>query len=566
VARRTDQGDVQGAEFGKYRVVRKLGAGSHGVVYEAGMSGPMGFSKRVAVKVLRSQLIRADQDFVHSMVNEARIGGLLHHPNVVNVLEFGQVEDRYYITTEFVDGATLGEIIALCRREGSSLPPSVILGLGEQVCRGLHYAHLLKDADGRPLRVIHRDVKPSNILVDRHGVARIMDFGIAKAASNLFHTTAAEVIRGTPQYIAPEQLLGEKPLLPGCDIFSLGAVLYEMVTLQPLFSRPRLEDLFAAILEGDLAEQLGEAEEKLPGVRPVLARALARDPASRYQYARSFGADLKRLAQCHANVPEVEDYVGGLLPRIGERGLESIHDGDALQRDFAQETDRYQVAYRQAISMTDGRQPSRPDALSVVAAARTEDDAPPKRRKGLWIALGVLGMACILASALILTSALVGYGVFALDGAGAGGGWPLVGLTGAEEETAPEVPDTPPDLRVEGGPATPIEPMTDPHAVAEPPTPAPDPPTAPTHVAASDGGSVPPDAPSFISANARPWATVYLDGRMVGTTPMQDLEIAAGTHTVRLECGPCPSPSAQEYTFDVAAGESYSPPFTEFSD
>ena len=555
---------MQGADFGKYRIVRKLGAGSHGVVYEAAVSGPMGFSKRVAVKVLRSQLVRADQDFVHAMVNEARIGGQLHHPNVVNVLEFGQAEDRYYITTEFVDGATLADVIALCRHENTELPASVILGLGEQVCRGLHYAHLFKDADGRPLRVIHRDVKPSNILVDRHGIARIMDFGIAKAASNLFHTTAAEVIRGTPQYIAPEQLLGEKPLGPGCDVFSLGAVLYEMITLEPLFRRPRLEDLFAAILEGDLAEQLALAEDKLPGVRPVLARALARDVASRYQYARSLGADLKRLAQCHPNVPEVEDYVEGVLPRISERGLEMIRDGEALRRDFAQETDRYQAAYSEAVALTDGWQPSRPDALAAVAASRAEPAASSPRRKVLWILLAVIGCLCFLASALILTSALVGYGVFALDGPDKGGSWPLIGLSGADADAPEVLTDGANDLTVEGGPAVPVEPMADPDVTARPS--GPDVPVQPPVDPFSDEGAVPPDAPAFVSANARPWATVYLDGRMIGTTPMQDLEINAGEHVLRLDCGACPSPRSREYLFELAPGESYSAPLTEFAD
>ena len=560
------QDGAQGADFGKYRIVRKLGAGSHGVVYEAAVSGPMGFSKRVAVKVLRSQLVRADQDFVHAMVNEARIGGQLHHPNVVNVLEFGQVEDRYYITTEFVDGATLADVIALCRHDNTALPASFILGLGEQVCRGLHYAHLFKDTDGQPLRVVHRDVKPSNILVDRHGIARIMDFGIAKAASNLFHTTAAEVIRGTPQYIAPEQLLGEKPLRPGCDIFSLGAVLYEMITLEPLFRRPRLEDLFAAILEGDLAEQLAGAEDKLPGVRPVLARALARDAATRYQYARSFGADLKRLALCHPAVPEVEDYVESLLPRIVERDREMIRDGEALQRDFAQETDRYQAAYSEAVALTDGWQPSRPDALAVVAASRAEPAASPSRRRGLWIALAIIGLLCFAASAFLLTSALVGYGVFALDGPREGGSWPLIGLSGASEEETEPVTDGPPDLVVDGGPAVPIEPIADPGVVGTPPPTHPPPTHPPPTGPFSDEGAVPPDAPSFISANARPWATVYLDGQMVGTTPMQDLEITAGQHTLRLDCGACPSPRSQEYAFDLAPGESYAPPLTEFVD
>ena len=536
-----------GASFGKYRIVRKLGSGSHGVVYEAVVSGPMGFSKRVAVKVLRSQVAESDEGFEREMVNEARVGGLLHHPNVVNVLEFGQVHDRYFITAEYVDGVTLADILAHRRAEKQFLPASVVLGLAEQVCRGLHYAHFLKDPDGRPLNVIHRDVKPSNILVDRHGVARIMDFGIAKAASNLFQTTAAEVIRGTPQYIAPEQILGEKPLRPGCDIFALGAVLYEMVTLQPLFSRSGLEELFAAILEGDLAESFTAAEARLSGITPILQRALARDLEGRYQYARSMGHDLRRLSGRHPNVPEVEDFVATLLPSIEQRRSTPIDDLASLEQDLVQESHRY------ANSVDPDNEATGPVVLTKVP----EPPRTTSERSYGRMALAVVAMVGCLAIAVSgvvgVAGVIVGYTMLARPDT------PVV------EPTIVFVED---DRDNDHGPATIIEPppVDGDLDVPEDPTAAPPPldPVSPVVDAGDPGVTASSSATAYISVNARPWASVYLDGEFLGTTPLKNREIPPGNHSLRLDCGRCSGSQQRTYSFTVDPSGTYTAPLTEF--
>lgn len=549
-----------GARFGKYQIVRKLGSGSHGVVYEAAVSGPMGFSKRVAVKVLRSQVVESDQGFVREMVNEARVGGMLHHPNVVNVLEFGQVRDRYFITAEYVDGVTLADIIAHRRAEDRALPASVVLGLIEQVCRGLHYAHTLKDPDGRPLNVIHRDVKPSNILVDRHGVARIMDFGIAKAASNLFQTTAAEVIRGTPQYIAPEQILGEKPLRPGCDIFALGAVLYELVTLQPLFSHSGLEELFAAILEGDLNQSFTVAEARLQGITPILQRALAREQAARYQYARSMGHDVRRLAGRHPTVPEVEDFVSALLPRIEQGRAAPIDDLASLEQDLVQESNRW---------ATPGEQGDESNAATILTRVPGPPASSEQRRFGRMalIAVAAVGCLAIAVSGLVgVAGVIVGYTMLARsdpDGVVA----PVV-VVGDYSDHGPAVPilEPPPPVEfvervVEGAVADAVVESGDEPTSPEPPPLAP---LLPIQTA-GDPAVTSTSATAYISINARPWASVYLDGELLGTTPLKDREIPPGSHSLRLECGPCEGAQRRSYAFTVAPSHTYTGPFTEFS-
>jgi len=325
--------DVQGAQFGKYRIVRKLGDGTYGAVYEAFQPGAMGFSKRVAIKRLRSHLVAGDRRFLQSMVNEARIGALIHHANIVNILEFDQVEGHYYLAMEYVDGATLEEVIRLCQRSRVLLPRFAVVDLMTQVCRGLHHAHEMRDHDGRRLNLIHRDIKPSNLIVDRDGTARILDFGIAKAATNLFNNTAPGLTKGTPRYMSPEQLRGEYPLKPRSDVFSAGVVLYELITARPLFYGESLAALLHQVVSADISTRLDQAEVAFPGCRPILERALDRDSARRYQDARSLGRDLRGLGRRFKAEAETADVVRVMLPVLERPQHRRIEDASQLEGD-----------------------------------------------------------------------------------------------------------------------------------------------------------------------------------------------------------------------------------------
>jgi serine/threonine-protein kinase len=264
-----------GAQFGKYRIVRKIGEGAFGSVYEALLPGPMGFAKRVAIKRIRPTVVQDDPKFVQSMINEARIGGLLHHANIVDIFEFGQEGPHYYLAMEFVDGATLDGIMRLCSKRRVLLPRFAVVDLAMQVCRGLHYAHSFRDPGGQRLELIHRDMKPSNVMVDREGTAKICDFGIAKAASNLYKTTTEGFVKGTPRYMSPEQITGQGELTVRSDVFSLGVVLFEVITGRGLFSADSLISLMHKILEADLVQPLDEAEAAFPGSADLLRQALA---------------------------------------------------------------------------------------------------------------------------------------------------------------------------------------------------------------------------------------------------------------------------------------------------
>ncbi|MCA9490597.1 MAG: serine/threonine protein kinase, partial [Myxococcales bacterium] len=180
--------------LGRYELVRVLGRGAAGVVVQAVLHGPAGFRKRVALKLLHASH-GEDEARVAELIREARLGGLLSHPNVVSTLELGQVDGRWFVSMELVRGASLSAL----GRDGP-MSPAAVVDAGIQLCAALSHVHELRDDGDRPLRLIHRDVKPGNLLLDRSGLLRLADFGIAGLSAELGGGAA-----GTPGYLAPEQ-------------------------------------------------------------------------------------------------------------------------------------------------------------------------------------------------------------------------------------------------------------------------------------------------------------------------------------------------------------------------
>lgn len=293
-------------QFGNYQIIRKIGAGGMAQVFEAQRVGLEGFSRRVALKCILPEMTR-DTRFVEMFVNEARLGSQLHHPNIVEIQDFNKVNDIYYIAMEFVEGVDLGEVISRFRDQEREFPPGLVIDIMLQTLDGLGYAHEAKTDDGTDMNLVHRDIKPSNLLLTRRGTIKIADFGIAKAAINAYQTRTAELTKGSLAYMAPEQITRESGLSPVSDIFSLGAVLFEMLSLRALFDGENMPSIMFKVAQVEIERDLSELESFYPQFIPILRKSLARRVEDRYANARAMAEDLRLLKPLFPPGPEISE-------------------------------------------------------------------------------------------------------------------------------------------------------------------------------------------------------------------------------------------------------------------
>jgi serine/threonine-protein kinase len=280
--------------FGRYELVDVLGEGGMARVYLAQRTGPMGFQTDLALKIVRRKAGKRSE-FVSLLTREAVIGGFLRHPNIVATVDFDQVDGHYFIGMEYVEGHTLEELMKLAKRDRRRFPPLLALDIVQQVCRGLSYAHRLRDRQGRPLNIIHRDIKPGNIMISNFGVAKITDFGIAKAAVETGVVTATNVVRGTPLYMSPEQATG-RPLDFRSDLFSVGLMLYEMLTGKRLFEMKDIVSTMESIARAEIGDAPAVVDAIVPDLGPVLRRLLQLHPMARYDDAEEIEFELAELS------------------------------------------------------------------------------------------------------------------------------------------------------------------------------------------------------------------------------------------------------------------------------
>ena len=299
-----------------------LGTGGMARVYRAVRTGPMGFEKEVAVKILDPRAT-ATQDQITALTDEARLGGLLRHPNIVATDELGQVGPNYYIAMELVDGWPLERLLKEHATRRVPIPRTIIVEVMALICDGLAYAHALTDRAGEPLQLVHRDMKPGNVMISRTGEVKIMDFGIAKATTNKY-ATAEQSTRGTPLFMSPEQVMGGD--LDGrSDLFAMGSVLNEMVTLRPTFAGDEVISILRAVLDVDVGSARERLQAQFPQVLPIFSRCLEKDPANRYPDAGTLARELRAVGETlpkGVSVRRWVDQFGPILPtaRTGELG------------------------------------------------------------------------------------------------------------------------------------------------------------------------------------------------------------------------------------------------------
>lgn len=300
--------------FGPYQLLDKIGQGGMAEIFRAESRGSQGFVKEVAIKRILSSLA-SNEDFVTQFLDEARIAGSLSHPNIVQILDVGQVEDSYYIAMEFVNGRHLGQVIRTTINSGQYFPLHVAVLIIKEVAQALAFAHSARDPNGQPMQIIHRDISPQNILVDYHGAIKLTDFGIAKAANKLFQTTAG-VIKGKFSYLAPEQLIGHAAS-SASDLFSLGVVFWEMLSGRRLFqgeSDIKTIQLVQACEVPSVNQFRGDIPDTLD---EIVCNLLASSPQHRYQDASLLVRDLSYFMTNNAipdSPSQVAHYMGSLFP------------------------------------------------------------------------------------------------------------------------------------------------------------------------------------------------------------------------------------------------------------
>lgn len=288
-------GHLQGYPItvGRYEILRPLAEGGFGQVYLARMAGAAGFHRMVAIKRIKREHT-ASPEFVRDFIKEARIGGYLQHHHVVQVLGFDEIEGNYLLVMEYVDGVGLESIVHLATLTGKPLPLAAIAELTAQSAEGLQYIHTLVDPSGLPFKLVHRDIKPSNLLISRAGMVKITDFGIARAAIEVGKQTAAGLIKGTLNYLSPEQARGEE-LDHRSDLYSLGAILYEMLTLNRLWNEESPWALLGKLGRNEITEQLEALPESAAPFRPALERLLTAHPNDRYASAAELAETMQIL-------------------------------------------------------------------------------------------------------------------------------------------------------------------------------------------------------------------------------------------------------------------------------
>jgi serine/threonine-protein kinase len=277
-------------QLGRYHLLDRIAFGGMAEIYRAKTFDANGTPHLVAVKRVLAHLAE-DDDFIQMLVDEAKIASVLRHQSIARVYEFARAHGEYFIAMEHVDGKDMRTVLERCRAKKKPIPPEHAAYIAAEVGAALHAAHSAIDTRGRPLRIIHRDVSPSNIICSYAGEVKLCDFGIAKATLSRV-TTKTGVIKGKVKYMSPEQALGRK-LDHRSDVFSLGSCLYEMLTRIPPFTATNEMDLLIKVRDA----KYRPVTELQPGIPPELEaicdKCLTRSRANRYQTAAEAEGDLR---------------------------------------------------------------------------------------------------------------------------------------------------------------------------------------------------------------------------------------------------------------------------------
>jgi serine/threonine-protein kinase len=276
----------------RYRVVEKLESGGMAEVFRAESEGLQGFRKQVAIKRVLPHL-SSKKKFIQMFLDEARLSAQLSHSNCVQVFDIGVGDNAFFIVMEFVDGANLKSVIEALKKKGQEFPVECAVYISLEICKGLSYAHELTDQNGQPLHIVHRDISPPNVLITKFGEIKIVDFGLAKANSQL-EKSEPGIIKGKFSYLSPEAAMGQE-VDARTDVFAVGIMLWELLAGQRLF----LGDTdFQTVkkVQAAVVPSISQINRRVPAeLERIINKSLARDPSQRYATARDLGLELSKF-------------------------------------------------------------------------------------------------------------------------------------------------------------------------------------------------------------------------------------------------------------------------------
>jgi len=472
--------------IGKYRVLNQLATGGMGEVFLARHEGPAGFTKVVVVKRILPHLAR-DPAFVKMFLNEARLAALLEHPNIVQIFELGEEAGTWFIAMEPVLGHSLRQVSDRLKEQARAFPPQQLARICAQVLAGLHYAHELRDPKGEPLRLVHRDVSPENVMIGFNGAVKLLDFGIAKAASSVTDPTRVGALKGKYAYMSPEQLRGEV-LDARSDVWSVGVVMYE------LFAGHRP---FDALADAQLARDV-ESKAHVPlviaapdapsALTELVERALMKDRNKRFPTAGAFASALERWVESQRT------------------SLTNSQTAAFMRELYGAEADQVLSSVSTSGRLLEQKQPEL--YLSSGGEGRTARSTITPRSRALMF--GATG-----AVALLFCVGLV------------------VMLLTPDPVNAPQPPQpavqTPPAAVSDAG-AAPVA-----KGEAPPPEPEEQEDRPPPEEAAPLEAKVRKRGFGTVDLRVSPWAEVYEGRKKLGVTPMRPFELPVGRHVLTLK-------------------------------
>jgi serine/threonine protein kinase len=299
---------------GKYRLLAELGRGGMASVYLAVARGIGGVNKLVVLKAVLPEL-ESDPSSLAMFMDEARLAAQLNHPNVVQTYEVGTEGDRHVIVMEYLEGQTLGHLVQAADKANQPLDIALYLRIVIGALEGLHYAHELAAYDGSPLHLVHRDVSPQNIFVTYRGQAKVLDFGVAKAASSSTHT-ATGIVKGKIAYMAPEQMVGDR--VDGrADVYSVGCMLWAAATGRKLWKDVQDVHIMRMVINGEIPKPRSVNPHCSEELERIVMKSLAAEPDHRYASAQALAEDLEHYVESLGR-PATQKNVGAVISSLFE--------------------------------------------------------------------------------------------------------------------------------------------------------------------------------------------------------------------------------------------------------